>query len=93
MMHTDHTRILKTLVAAGLLGLAGAALATGTPGPNALQPCVNGEVSASGRYPSQAIEDAVRAAGEHALEPSLNGEVSSDGLYPSEAMKRQLLGI
>ena len=92
-MRTDHTRTLKTLIAAGLLGLTGSALAAGTLSPNALQPCVNGEVSASGRYPSQAIEDAVRAAGEHALEPSLNGEVSSDGLYPSEAIKRRLLGM
>jgi hypothetical protein len=92
-MRSYKTRTLSALVAAGLLGLAGSALAADPVRPNALQPCVNGEVSASGLYPSQAVEDAVLAAGVSALEPALNGEVSSDGLYPSEAMRRQALGI
>jgi hypothetical protein len=53
---------------------------------------VNGEVSTSGLYPTQAVEDAVLTAGENALEPAINGAVSDDGLYPSQGMKRQALG-
>ena len=32
---------------------------------NALEPCINGEVSASGLYPSQAEEAAARAGSKH----------------------------
>ncbi len=39
-----------------------------------LEPCINGEVSASGNFPSQAQED------EFYLEPCINGGVSADGL-------------
>ena len=58
----------------------------------ALEPAVNGQIPASGRYPTQAIEDPVLAGGENALEPPLNGQVSSVGLYTSEALRRQALG-
>ena len=60
--------------------------------PYALEPSINGWVSASGEYPTQALEDAALAAqgsagtdqagwGEwandpHALEPAINGGVS-----------------
>jgi hypothetical protein len=36
-------------------------------GLNALEPCINGEVSASGLYPTQAEEDAALAAGRSVL--------------------------
>ena len=82
----------SALAIVATFALSGSALAADQVIPTTLEPCLNGEVSASGLYPTQAIEDAVLAAGENALEACLNGAVSADGLYPSEAMKRQLLG-
>lgn len=63
---------MKTLpvitLVAGLFGVVGPGLAadSGSPDaidPNRLEPCMNGEVSATGRYPTQAEEDAALAEG------------------------------
>ena len=54
-----------------------------------LEPCINGDVSESGLFASQAEEDRfVRnylEASTLDLEPCINGDVSSSGLYPSQA--------
>jgi hypothetical protein len=55
-----------------------------------LEACLNGEVSASGLYPTQAIEDRVRASGQ-SLDAGQNGEVSASGLYPTQAMEDSAL--
>ncbi len=52
------------------------------------EPCVNGGVSASGSYPTQALEDEY---GPYGLEPSINGQVSATGLYPTQALEDQYL--
>jgi hypothetical protein len=85
-MRTHTLRTLNALLTAGLLGLSGATLAAEPVSPNALEPCINGQVSASGLYPSQAEEDAARAA-ERQPEPSLDGQVSASGLYPTQAIE------
>ncbi len=43
---------------------------------NALEPCINGEVSASGLYPSQAEEDAA-LAGSKRLGQTLSGSMAA----------------
>ena len=58
-----------------------------------LEPCINGGVSASGLYPTQAAEDlatsreAESEAGKLAYEPCVNGGVSSSGRYASQSME------
>jgi hypothetical protein len=54
--------------------------------PYALEPSINGGVSASGLFPSQKQEDAYLAklAAEE-LEPCINGDVSETGLFASQA--------
>jgi len=54
--------------------------------PYALEPSINGGVSATGLFPSQAEEDAYLAnqLGME-LEPCINGDVSSTGLFASQA--------
>jgi len=89
-MRTQKSRNLSAIVAAGLLSLAGATFAADAVSPNALEPCINGEVSASGLYPTQADEDAARAA-EQRPEPSINGQVSASGLYPTQAIEDAVL--
>jgi hypothetical protein len=87
MTMRSHTiRSLNAIFAAGLLGLAGTTLAAEAVSPNALEPCINGQVSASGLYPTQAAEDAARAA-ERRPEPAINGQVSASGLYPTQAIE------
>ena len=54
-----------------------------------LEPCINGEVSASGLFASQEAEDSYRqqqemAVAEWDLEPCINGEVSASGLFTSQ---------
>ena len=83
------TKTLNALLLTGLLGLTGSALASDTTNPNALEPCINGQVSASGLYATQAEEDAAGKA--QRLESSLNGEVSSSGLYPTQAAEDAVL--
>jgi hypothetical protein len=53
--------------------------------PYALEPSINGGVSASGLFPSQELEDAYLAelAAEE-LEPCINGDVSETGLFVSQ---------
>ena len=83
------TKTLNALLLTGLLGLTGSALASETVRPNALEPCINGQVSVSGLYATQAKENAARQA--QRLESSLNGEVSTSGLYPTQAMEDAVL--
>jgi hypothetical protein len=82
-MRSHKTRTLSAILAAGLLGLAGTTVAAEAVNPNALEPCINGQVSASGLYPTQAEEDAARAR----PDPSLDGRVSASGLYPTQAVE------
>ena len=77
--------------------LAPALLFAGTcraeAGENALEPCINGGVSATGLYVSQEEEDrhlAERRA--LVLEPCINGDVSASGSFPSQADEDQWLG-
>ncbi len=63
---------------AGLFGLAGTGLAAEAVDPNRLEPCINGEVSASGLYPTQAEEDAARAEGTF-VGRTLRGQMSANG--------------
>jgi hypothetical protein len=86
-MRTHKT--LNALMLTGLLGLSGSALAGDATSQNALEPCINGQVSASGLYATQAGEDAARQA--QRLEPALNGEVSASGLYPTQAIEDAVL--
>ncbi len=53
--------------------------------PYALEPSINGGVSASGLFASQAEEDAYLAElAAEALEPCINGGVSANGLFASQ---------
>lgn len=67
-----------TLSIAILVGLLGPGVAAAAPNPNALEPCINGQVSASGLYPTQAEEDAAFAEA-HRLGQGVNGRVSASG--------------
>ena len=53
-----------------------------------LEPCINGDVSESGLFPSQEEEDRFvsdrLAASNVDLEPCINGDVSSSGLYSNQ---------
>lgn len=71
-------RMLICLTLASLFGLANAALASETVDPNALEPCINGQVSASGLYRNQAEEDAARAQAQR-FDPSMSRQVSASG--------------
>ena len=61
--------------------------------PYALEPSINGGVSASGLFPSQEQEDAYLAmlAAEE-LEPCINGDVSESGLFATQAEEDALVG-
>jgi hypothetical protein len=48
---------------------------------------MNGGVSASGRYPTQALENRYGVYGDMDLEHSMNGSVSATGLYPSQEIE------
>ncbi len=58
-----------------------------------LEPCINGEVSATGLFPSQEAEDeylkSLSQAEALELEPCINGEVSASGLFPSQEAEDQ----
>ena len=49
-----------------------------------LEPCINGEVSASGLFQTQEAEDRFIRAKQLALEPCINGEVSESGLFSNQ---------
>jgi hypothetical protein len=70
--------MLIGFIVAGLFGLANVALATAPFDPSALEPCINGAVSASGRYPTQAEEDTARAEVQR-LDRAMSGQVSASG--------------
>ena len=60
--------------------------------PYALEPSINGGVSASGLFASQEEEDAYLAdLGAEELEPCMNGDVSESGLYASQAEEEALI--
>jgi hypothetical protein len=46
--------------------------------PNLLEPCINGQVSASGLYPTQAEED-VALADAQRIDQAMSGQVSAIG--------------
>lgn len=58
----------------------------------ALEPCINGGVSATGTHVDQASEDLARAIepivadDTYVLEPCINGGVSADGTEPGQAV-------
>jgi hypothetical protein len=54
------TKLIITINAV-LFAVAGTALAAQAIDPSRLEPCINGQVSASGLYPTQAEEDAAFA--------------------------------
>jgi hypothetical protein len=86
-MRTTTTLKALTLVTAltTLGGVSAGERVDGVTG-RSLEPCLNGEVSASGLYPTQQIEERVLASG-RSLDASLNGQVSANGLYPTQAME------
>ena len=54
--------------------------------PYALEPSINGGVSASGLFATQAEEEAHQASRwALQLEPCINGDVSANGLFASQA--------
>ena len=76
------TRYSLSAAALALSRAGGSALAADL----ALEPAVNGSVSASGLYPTQAQEDAaLRRESRYALEPCINGAVSASGTYVTQA--------
>jgi hypothetical protein len=54
--------ICTLALATGLLALPLMALGANTTDPNELEPCINGAVSATGQFPTQALEDAHKRA-------------------------------
>ena len=54
---------------------------------DSLEPCINGDVSASGSYSSQMQEDKQKYAAEHNLEPCIDGAVSASGKYASQEIE------
>lgn len=80
MRHLISTLALTTLIATSAFA-----------SDNRLEPAINGQVSASGNFATQAEEDqylaAQRSAAEHALEPCINGNVSPSGRYPSPELE------
>ena len=78
----------------GAVLVAGQAIAADTL---ELEPCINGGVSASGLFVSQAEEDAHRTKMlvSHDLEPCINGGVSASGSFATqdeEHASRKLAG-
>jgi hypothetical protein len=74
----EETTMKTTLSIAVLFGLLGTGLTAAAANPNALEPCINGQVSASGLYPTQAEEDAAFAEAKR-LGQGVNGRVSASG--------------
>jgi len=61
--------------------------------PYALEPSINGGVSASGLFASQEEEDAYLADLQAMeLEPCINGDVSAGGLFASQAEEDSFIG-
>ena len=68
--------------------LLGASLAYAS-GSLDLEPCMNGEVSASGAFPSNAAELQFYAVAEQ--EPCMNGEVPPDGVLATRIETRPVI--
>jgi hypothetical protein len=76
------TQYALSAAALALSLVAGAAVARDL----ALEPAINGGVSANGLYPTQALQDRGESRdAELALEPCINGAVSASGNYVSQA--------
>jgi hypothetical protein len=76
--------------------LAGVVAQASEFGEHALEPSINGGVSATGLFASQAEEDRYFARREALadslkLEPCINGAVSARGLFPTQAEADQWL--
>lgn len=83
-------------VAAGALMTALFSAVQAAEAPNEdLEPCMHGDVSASGTYASDAEEALARSRMENAdpvqlaLEPCINGEVSANGAFPTQELEDQ----
>lgn len=90
-------KTLSTLLA--LLALFGATQGTAAADPEELEPCMNGSVSETGLYVTQAQEDkAARKAllnntqvkHELDLAPCINGGVSATGMYVNQAAEDEM---
>ena len=68
-----------TLITSSLLLFLSAGGATAGTSDPALEPAINGEVSATGVYAFH------RGDNDLLLEPAINGEVSADGRFASQA--------
>ena len=71
--------LFRSLIASSLLLLLTTGSASATVTDLALEPAINGEVSATGEYAFH------RDGNDLLLEPSINGEVSANGLFASPA--------
>lgn len=69
---------LSIAIFTSLFGISGIGLAAGAVDANALEPCINGAVSASGLYPTQSEEDKALAESKR-LEQSRKPQVSASG--------------
>jgi len=60
-----------------------------------LEPCINGEVSASGLFANQEAEDEyyrnLQQADVLELEPCINSEVSASGMFPTQEAEDRFL--
>lgn len=94
--YKSHKTILSSIAI-----LAATALSAGVQAATDedLEPCINGGVSATGLYASQAEENQAkqfaivknsRIAGGLELEPCINGGVSATGLYVSQGAEDQV---
>jgi len=80
------SKLAKTAVPMCLLLGASLAYAAGSLD---LEPCMNGEVSASGAFPSDAAEVQFYAAAEQ--EPCMNGAVPADGVLATRIETRPVI--
>ena len=81
------------LIIASVIALVAASVQADQVSPMDLEPCINGGVSASGSYATQAAENLAnlsqqaQALAALEYEPCVNGGVSSSGLYVSQTME------
>lgn len=80
---------MNKLLASAILGslITSAAVQADAIDPTDLEPAMNGGVSSSGQYPTQALEDRFGVYDATDLEPAMNGSVSASGLYPSQEIE------
>jgi len=79
---------MKKSVQIALLGFSLVSVSTLATENLELEPCINGEVSASGAFINQDAEDHYHKSLQQSevpeLEPCINGEVSASGLFPNQ---------